>query len=640
MLSTLHSRYFTAVVILSAFYSIAILTVTVSTVEDEISQVQNAHASAFVEAIYLNIENAYKTFLLYHSQELKNFERITKLKLGTIAEIARHAMAGNENQIKILSDLYPTLEMDENQFLWIVLHPFQEKRVFFTQALTSQAPLELILENNNVKENQINKTEYDFFDIFSYYDTEMDILYCISTSYKSSTNYTIDNFRENIKKELSLSFSNIRIGKSGYLFIFNDEYIFEIHPSVEGKDIRKLVNPDTGGILADELIMASKDPHIAYEYLWNKPNDPENFIYRKKAYVYYFKPFEWYIAASFYQEDIDKPIRSIRIGIYITSLIMLIISLIPIYLITFNLSKSLRHLKNVADSILLHGRLDEKIPILGTIETKQLGIALNDMMKSIRETNEKLIHIHKMETVGSLAGGTAHDLNNLLCGIIGSVSVLQLKLAEHPEENEEIGKYLTIIEKSSQKASDTVVKLLSLSRKNKPVMERTDFRLLLIETLDVFRTSSQDKEVEIIEFIPQCEFPILCDRNQLEQVILNLLINAKHAVTIMRPDKNQWGGSISVRLSTTEISNDKNLFGLVPGPYYQLEIEDTGVGMDEETLRKLFDPFFTTKGEEKGTGLGLSLVFNIIKLHNGSIDVSSTYEKGSIFTLKLPQLET
>ncbi|MBF9016382.1 MULTISPECIES: ATP-binding protein [unclassified Oceanispirochaeta] len=638
MLSTLHSRYFTVFVTLVLVFSIVILLITVTLVEDELSKVQSSHASDLVKTISLNIENAYRSFKLYQSNDLKNFAKITRLELSNYVGSVRYALVGSDDKTQVVSDFYQTIESDENQTFWIVIYPFQDNRILLSDDISLQDSLYTILEENDFEMDQLLKIEYELFDLHYVYDKEMDILFCVNTNYKSKSNYSIDLLREMIKKELSISFSDIRIGESGYLYIFNSEYIFEVHPLIVGTNIRDLINPTTGNRLADELILASQTPHIPYEYIWNKPGDDGNFSYHKKAYVYYFQPFEWYIAASFYLEDIQKPIIKIRYGIFITSFIILFIFLIPIYLITLNLSNSLRRLQNVADDIILHGQLREKIPVSGTIETKQLGMALNDMMISIQETNENLIHIHKMETVGLLAGGTAHDLNNMLFGITGSVSAIKMEIEKRNSlEDKRIWKYIEIIDQSTLKASGIINKLLSLSRKTKPVMEHVDLGTLLSETIGFFKSSSLSKGIKINDDLTQGSFPIFCDSNQMEQVFLNLLINSEHAMTIMRSDKNSWGGIISIGLSSTVILNEHNLYGLPTGSYWQVRIEDTGVGMNEETMRRVFDPFFTTKETRKGTGLGLSLVFNIIKLHGGSIAVKSNTGKGSIFTIQLPK---
>jgi len=273
-----------------------------------------------------------------------------------------------------------------------------------------------------------------------------------------------------------------------------------------------------------------------------------------------------------------------------------------------------------------------------TICTEILGIALNNMMISIQETNEKLIHIHKMETVGSLAGGTAHDLNNMLFGITGSLSAIKMEMEErNSAEDQVLWKFIEIIDQSSSKAIDIVNKLLSLSRKTKPIMAKVDLGLLLRTTIEFYKTSSLSKGIRIDEDIPEGFSPILCDSNQIEQVFLNLLINGEHAMTIMRSDKNSWGGCISIGLSSTVILDERNVYSLPMGSYWQVTIEDTGVGMNEETMRRVFDPFFSTKEIRKGTGLGLSLAFNIIQLHGGFIEAKSTVGKGSLFTIQLPK---
>ena len=201
MLSTLHSRYFTVIVTLVFVFSIVILMITVAFVKDEISQVQNSHASDLVETIYLNIENAYQSFKLYQSNEFSNFDKITRLKLSNYVEVVRYALVKDNNRDQVISDLYQMIEPDVNQSFWIVNHPFQDDRTLLCDDNNLRNDLYTLLEENDFEEDRLFKIEFELYDLYYFYDTPMDILFCVSAYYKSKSNYSIDLLRETIKRE-------------------------------------------------------------------------------------------------------------------------------------------------------------------------------------------------------------------------------------------------------------------------------------------------------------------------------------------------------------------------------------------------------------------------------------------------------
>jgi CheY-like chemotaxis protein len=150
-----------------------------------------------------------------------------------------------------------------------------------------------------------------------------------------------------------------------------------------------------------------------------------------------------------------------------------------------------------------------------------------------------------------------------------------------------------------------------------------------------------DKSIEI-EFVPGGEQAyIIGDVTQIEQVLLNLFVNANHAMTIMRPETENEGGTLSIKINKTNISGffDSKSSEMRSGKYWNIRIHDTGVGIPKNIQEKIFDPFFTTKQQENGTGLGLSMVYNIINSHNGSINLYSEHGEGTTFNIYLPAID-
>jgi PAS domain S-box-containing protein len=272
----------------------------------------------------------------------------------------------------------------------------------------------------------------------------------------------------------------------------------------------------------------------------------------------------------------------------------------------------------------------------------------NDMVTGlrgvIRDVTDKrafeanLIQAQKMETVGNLAGGIAHDFNNILGAIFGSVSILQHLLAEQEEISDaELKENLDIINTASKRAADMVRQLLALSRKDDLNLEVVDINEQIRQVETICRNSF-DKSIELDFSIYKRPAHIRGDETQIGQVLLNLCVNASHAMTIMREDDQFYGGLLSVGIS--HVHPDEFFMKRHPEargiPYWRITVQDTGVGMNSGTLAKIFDPFYSTKEKGSGSGLGLAMVYNIVRQHNGFIEVYTEVFHGSTFSVYIP----
>jgi len=263
-------------------------------------------------------------------------------------------------------------------------------------------------------------------------------------------------------------------------------------------------------------------------------------------------------------------------------------------------------------------------------------IRMDDITEDVKKDTQ-LIQAQKMEIVGNLAGGLAHDFNNVLAGIIGTVSLIKSRSSFNMDE-EKSARFLNIIETSAKRAAEIVDQLLALSRKNEPSMEPVDLNNSLENVMIICR-NSLDKSIELLPEYYRGSAAVSGSAAQIEQVILNLCVNAAHAMTIMRGDDEPRGGKLSAVIS--KLKADRLLAAGHPGmiensDYLVLKVSDTGVGINSEYQKHIFDPFFTTKSKENGTGLGLSMVYNIIKSHGGYIDLYSEPGRGTTFTVYLP----
>ena len=246
--------------------------------------------------------------------------------------------------------------------------------------------------------------------------------------------------------------------------------------------------------------------------------------------------------------------------------------------------------------------------------------------KEREELHSQLQRAQKLEAVGTLAGGVAHDFNNLLMGIQGTTSVVLARMDREDPNYKKLETAQGYIKQSAELAGQ----LLGFARGGKYELKVTDMRKLVDRTAKMFGRTR--KEITIEKNFPGEIDQIDVDQNQIEQVLLNLFVNAAHAM----PN----GGTLTISAENVTLDEKTvELHRVPPGEYLKTSIKDTGIGMDKTTMEKVFDPFFTTKERGRGTGLGLASAYGIIKSHNGFFNVVSEVEKGSTFEFYLPIAE-
>ena len=254
----------------------------------------------------------------------------------------------------------------------------------------------------------------------------------------------------------------------------------------------------------------------------------------------------------------------------------------------------------------------------------QVGVISSDITER-RNMEAQLRQTHKMEAIGTLAGGIAHDFNNILGIILGNT---ELAMDDVPEWNP-ASQNLEEIRIAGIRARDVVRQLLSFTHKTDQERKPTIINSIIIEVLKLLR-SSIPASIEIRHNITKGSEIILADPTQLNQVMINLLTNAAHA---MEKD----GGILEINMESVNLTESTAQFhDLSPGPYVKLSVSDTGPGIDPEIKDRIFDPYFTTKEVGKGSGMGLAVVRGIIMNHNGAISVDSKLGKGTTFTIFLP----
>ncbi len=264
-------------------------------------------------------------------------------------------------------------------------------------------------------------------------------------------------------------------------------------------------------------------------------------------------------------------------------------------------------------------------------KTKKSVASLIDVtpFKQAQQEKERLQHqlfqAQRMEAIGKLAGGIAHDFNNLLTVIIGYIGLLLIQL----KPNDSLYKAVEEIKKAAERAASLTRQLLAFSRRQ--ILEpRVICVNNLVKDMKGMLRRVIGENIEVQTILEPNLLSIKADPTQIEQVIMNLVINARDAM----PE----GGKIIIRTKNVYIDEDycRTYPYARTGNFVCLEVEDTGIGMDKETIQHIFEPFFTTKPAGIGTGLGLSVVYGVVKQHNGWINVYSEPGKGTIFKIFLP----
>jgi nitrogen-specific signal transduction histidine kinase/ActR/RegA family two-component response regulator len=240
----------------------------------------------------------------------------------------------------------------------------------------------------------------------------------------------------------------------------------------------------------------------------------------------------------------------------------------------------------------------------------------------------QLRQAHKMQAIGTLAGGIAHDFNNILTAILGYTELAM----EERKQDRVLREYLQGVLTAGHRAKDLVQQILAFSRQTEPVRTPIQAHLLIREVLGLLR-AVLPSTITIQPVIATYAGAVLADPTQIQQVVLNLCMNAAHAM-------RESDGVIEVRLEPVDLPTDHTTVTAVlrAGPYVRLIVRDTGHGMAPEILERIFEPFFTTKQMGEGTGMGLAVVHGIVTSHGGGITVESTPGQGTTFAVYLPRL--
>ncbi len=287
------------------------------------------------------------------------------------------------------------------------------------------------------------------------------------------------------------------------------------------------------------------------------------------------------------------------------------------------ISKPIITITDIAKSIEQDGDHSQRVAVSGNDEVAQLARTFNAMLDALEKQNDQMHRSKKMDALGQLTGGIAHDYNNMLGVIMGYSELLEAALKESP-----LAKYAHEIQRAGDRGARLTKKLLSFSRSNVHEAGCFDINMLLLNMQHMLSQTLTARVVLVLE-LTEYAWPVWLNGSDFEDAVLNLCINAMHAI-----DGN---GKLTIQTSNQALNeSDARSLDLSPGHYVLLTFTDTGKGMDKSIQQHIFEPFYSTKGE-MGTGLGLSQVYGFVKQNGGGITVISESGKGAQFRLYFPK---
>lgn len=451
--------------------------------------------------------------------------------------------------------------------------------------------------------------------------------------------------KRKIQKEILELIGEIKFGKEGYIFVVNYDgnvMMNRGNRSLIGKNILHVTDPN-GIRVAEEVIKLAQTPGWDgyFNYNWKKLSSSK--ISPKVAYHKMVQDWGWYYGAGVYLDDVQEQIAKQKIAIkkelflhlFLIALTVIIALFIIIYLAQRNTKQLQLDLNHLLD--FFEQRPSKSKPLatenITFAEFKHLADSANIMLEKQQIATEKNITFEKqlqqskkMDVVTQMVGGIAHDFNNLLAIILGYGELLESKFTGD--------KYLANlchqINAAGMRGAKLTRKLLSITARTVTEPEKCDVNELLNEEQHLLKKSLTAKVSLNYDLIDNV-WPVWVDPSDFEDVILNVCVNAMHAMKERQQDSK-------IIIATENLHFDEqphNMINLQPGDYVQITITDNGIGMSEELQSRVFEPFYTTR--ETGTGLGLSQAYSFSQRSKGAVFVHSTLGEGTYFQFLLPR---
>ncbi len=393
----------------------------------------------------------------------------------------------------------------------------------------------------------------------------------------------------------------VKVGHKGYSFLVDDAGHTLIHPRYPPYKYHLGNYPDPSLVALVRNMMQGKTG-------W------ENYRFQDQGKVAAFAPIpmmKWSLAVTIPMEEFGSEAQAIRTKVIQTVAVTLLIALLGVSILSYNLSRPVRQLV-AATNRLASGDLDQEIPVKSRDELGDLTRSFNRMVRNLSLIQSELVRSEKLISLGRLSAGVAHEIRNPLNAMKGAMVHLQQRWADDPL----IQQYTTLVSEEIDRLNRVVTEILYFAKQSLPRLEKVDFNSAILGAQGVLAEEAEQSRVLFINTLDSSLPLISLDEHQMEQVLLNLIINAMNAM----PN----GGDIHFTTGLVE-DNARRV---------RLIMEDNGEGISQDNLPNVFDPFFTTK--EDGTGLGLPLSIGIVEGHGGALEIESRVGVGTKVSVTLP----
>ena len=477
-----------------------------------------------------------------------------------------------------------------------------------------------------------------------------------------STGFYIDEVQKELKlrkieimKQLREIVMHTKLGKTGYLYIFNKKGKMLIHPNqnLDGNEnFHTLLDP-SGKNIYKQLVKAASKESRSYTYKWDKPEDKNNYIYEKISWVEYIPELDWYIGSSVYTNEFKISADEVKYYIFKITFIVLFLSLFYSLIFFRNLLKPINLLSNLVSSV-SKGNYSARSPytkqrdeisilsnkfndMLDTIEEKNLQLEdsnneLEEMIENLKKTQNRLIESEKMASLGGLVAGIAHEINTPIgVGLTASTHLSDLSKDISKEYKNE-----TMSQNDFEAYLRTSQELSSLIENN---LAKTAKLIKSFKQIAADQSEDEKKEFNLKEY---CDEVLISINSIVKQTSLSLSISCENDILI-----NSYPGAFSHIISNLITNSIKHGFDAnekghmhfdisLKETYVQILYKDNGKGIPKENYQKVFEPFFTTNRKDGGAGLGLNIIYNIIqKSLKGNITCEPC-KKGVLFKIIIP----
>lgn len=617
-------------------------------IEQTISDAAEQHALDLANTVLLNVETEYQSLLFHKSRTLdrrkSELRNIISLAIAHLNEHYNKQLNGQlpefEAQLQAIKTIKRLRYDDGTGYIWIndttkpiprmIMHPTLPE--LDGQILDDPTFFSALGMDKNLFAAAVNISETLGEGYLDYLwpkptpdglsDQQPKISYVRlfqKWGWILGTGVYIDDIEEEVQirldaiiKELKNTFSKVHVAETGYMAVFNGQKEMIIHPSLAGRRFGDLINPDTGNTLADDLIKASATPEVPLDYTWDRPEFPGKYRFKKRAYVNYFEPLDWYIISTMYIDEIERPIKTLQSRTIHLTVLSLLTGIIFAIVLSKSLTNPLKKLTLAAEGIEQDGIADAQIPVSGTAETKELGLVLNKMVWAIRQVEEELRD--KNRELEAFTYTVSHDLRTPLTPIMAYAQLLRDSYQEVLDES--ALDYLNEIEIHGEKMLEMMENFLMLAKGENlecPI-EPVDVEQVVRKSAAGFYKSIAAAGVKIhIAPLPRIHVP----ESFLAQIFDNLIGNAIRYAG-KKDDVIEVGG---------ERFGDK----------VRYFVRDHGPGIPKKERTRIFEPFIrgSKQKNKPGTGVGLSTVLKLARSYGGNAWIEGTPGGGSTFVVEM-----